>query len=110
MDIDINVMGQRIRSARKLRGMKADTLAEKIGMATESLGHIECGAKKTSLQTLYNISEVLDVSLDYLVGRTVSPTESLLKTYADENSLTQEQEKILLDLARSMIPIIKDNI
>lgn len=108
--MDITTMGQRIRSARKMRGMNVDALAEKIGIAAESLGHIECGAKKTSLQTLLNIADALDVSLDYLAGRTMSPTENLLKTFADEDDLTPEQEKMLLDLAKSMIPIIKNKV
>lgn len=108
--MDITTMGQRIRSARKMRGMNVDALAEKIGIAAESLGHIECGAKKTSLQTLLNIADALDVSLDYLAGRTLSPTENLLKTFADEDELTPEQEKMLLDLAKSMIPIIKNKV
>ena len=108
--MDITTMGQRIRSARKMRGMNVDALAEKIGIAAESLGYIECGAKKTSLQTLLNIADALDVSLDYLAGRTLSPTENLLKTFADEDDLMPEQEKMLLDLAKSMIPIIKNKV
>ena len=108
--MDIVTMGQRIRSARKMRGMNADELAAKIGIAVESLGHIECGAKKTSLQTLLNIADVLDVSLDYLAGRCLTPTENLLKSFAEDEKLTPEQEKMLLDLAKSMIPIIKNKI
>lgn len=50
MDINIVIMGQRIRAARKMKHMSADALAEKIGIAAESLGHIECGSRKPSLQ------------------------------------------------------------
>lgn len=41
MDIDFVLTGQRIREARKFRGWTADVLAEKVGLATESLRHIE---------------------------------------------------------------------
>ena len=41
--MDIVTIGQRIRSARKMRGMNADELAVKIGIAVESLGHIAYG-------------------------------------------------------------------
>lgn len=110
MDINIVIMGQRIRAARKMKHMSADALAEKIGIAAESLGHIECGSRKPSLQTLYAIAETLEVSLDYLIGRTVSPAEAAVQACLPEYGLTPEQEKLLKDLTKSMIPIIKDKI
>ena len=62
MDIDFILTGQRIREARKFRGWTADFLAEKVGLATESLRHIENASSKPSLQTLYKIATELDVS------------------------------------------------
>lgn len=108
MGIDVQIMGQRIRAARKSRNMTAEQLAEQIGIAMESLGHIECGVRKPSLQTLYRIAEILDVSLDYLTGRTVSPTESQLQNRFSDTGLNAEQEKLLMDLAMCMLPVIKE--
>lgn len=110
MDINILVMGQRVRAARKMRNMTAEALAEKIGIAVESLGHIECGARKPSLQTLYNIALTLDVSMDYLVGRSLSPSETAVQSCLSESGLAAEQERLLMDLTRSMIPVIKNNV
>ena len=110
MDMNIIVMGQRVRAARKLRNMTAEALAEKIGIAVESLGHIECGARKPSLQTLYNIALTLDVSMDYLVGRSLSPIETVVQSCLSESGLTVEQEQLLIDLMRNIIPVIKDNV
>jgi transcriptional regulator with XRE-family HTH domain len=107
LDINILVMGQRIRSARRMRNMTAEVLAEAIGITSESLGHIECGARKPSLQTLYNLALTLDVSMDYLVGRTLSPSETVVHSSLTESNLTAEQEKLLMDLVRSIIPVIK---
>ena len=108
MDMNIIVMGQRVRTARKLRNMTAEALAEKIGIAVESLGHIECGARKPSLQTLYNIALTLDVSMDYLVGRVLSSSETVVQSCIAECGLAAEQERLLMDLARSMIPVIQN--
>ena len=110
MDINILVMGQRVRAARKIRNMTAETLAGRIGIAVESLGHIECGARKPSLQTLYNIALALDVSMDYLVGRSLSPSETAVQSCLLESGLAAEQERLLMDLTRSMIPVIKNNV
>ena len=67
MDIDFTLTGQRIREARQCRGWTADVLAEKVGLATESLRHIENASSKPSLQTLFRIATELDVSLDYIL-------------------------------------------
>ena len=60
-------------------------------------------ARKLSLSLLFNIAEVLGASLDYMTGRTESSGDALLHECADHNDLTPE----LLELSRSMIPIIK---
>ena len=101
------LMGQRVRAARKMKQMNTDELAEKVGVAVESIGHIECGARKPSLTLLFNIAEVLEVSLDYLTGRTENSSDTLFHECADHNGLTPDQEQMLLELCRSMIPIIK---
>jgi transcriptional regulator with XRE-family HTH domain len=69
MEINIVLTGQRIRAARKEKKVSSEVLAEKVGIAVESLWHIENGARNTSLQTLCNIAEALDVPVDYLLGR-----------------------------------------
>ena len=107
MDINIVLMGQRIRSTRKEKNISSEFLAEKVGIAVESLWHIENGARNTSLQTLCNIAEALDVSVDYLIGRLDSPTEAAVRASASTHHLNEEQTRTLLDLCESMIPIIK---
>ena len=97
MEISAILMGQRVRSARKAKEMSTEELAEKVGVAVESIGHIECGARKPSLNLLYNIAEVLGVSLDYLTGRTENSSDALLHECADSNDLTGEQEQMLLE-------------
>ena len=107
MEISAILMGQRVRAARKMKQMNTDELAEKVGVAVESIGHIECGARKPSLTLLFNIAEVLEVSLDYLTGRTENSSDAVSHECADHNGLTPDQEQMLLELCRSMIPIIK---
>jgi len=105
--MDIVLMGKRIREARKARGMTAEQLAEKIGIATESLRHLECAARKPSLQTLYNIANVLDCSLDFLTGRSLSLEELLVQKGIESEELTEEQRKLLLEAATHLMPFIK---
>ena len=58
-------MGQRVRAARKMKQTNSDELAEKVGVAVESIGHIECGARKPILTLLFNIEEVPEYDPHY---------------------------------------------
>lgn len=106
MDINYVEVGRRIRDARKHRGLTAETLSEKVGLATDSLRHIEIAASYPSLQTLYRIAAVLEVSLDYITGRTPTLTDSLVLEYG----LTTQQEDMLRDMIECLIPIITERV
>lgn len=108
MDINAVLMGKRIRAARRSKNITSDALAEQVNIAVESLWHIENGARKTSLTTLVKIAAVLDVSLDYLVGRSDSPINTVIAPCAEAHRLTEAQTKLLLELCESMIPVIRN--
>ncbi len=110
MSLNAEVMGQRIKSARKMRNMSVATLAEKINYTDISLNHIECGVSRPSLATLYNIANVLDVSMDYLSGRTATSQEAAVKRIAADEELSQAQEEMLTELVKGLIPAIKKKI
>lgn len=106
MDIDYYEVGRRIRSVRKRHGMTAEHLSEKIGIATESLRHIENASSKPSLPTLYRIATTLGVSMDYVTGRTPTLIDNLLIEYG----LPEKQECVLREIIDSMLPIISRHI
>lgn len=106
--MDTVMIGKRIRLARRKHNMTADVLAEQINLEVASLRHIECGARKTSLQTLINIADVLDVSLDYLTGRTPSPTDIVNPDIISSEQLTKEQKIMLESLVKHLLPFIKE--
>ena len=62
MSTNLHVMGNRIRTARQFRKLTAEQLSEQLGIATESLRHIENGTRRPSYALLDNISDILDVS------------------------------------------------
>ena len=110
MEINKIAMGQRIRTIRRDKNISSEALAEKLDIAVESLWHIETGARNTSLGTLRKIAVELDVSLDYLVGRTESPVAAIADATAAKHGLTDAQAIMLRDLCESMIPIIKNKV
>lgn len=79
MYYDPKESGRRIQTMRNSMGLTQEQLAERLNIATSTLGNIERGSKGISMDLAVEISIVLDVSLDYLVlGRkrkTLSPKE-----------------------------------
>lgn len=65
--MDYYAIGQRIRNKRKLSMLSQEELAEKIGISTTHMSHIETANTKLSLQVLVNIAEALQVSTDELL-------------------------------------------
>ena len=52
MSTNLHVMGNRIRTARQFRKLTAEQLSEQLGIATESLRHIENGTRRPSYALL----------------------------------------------------------
>ncbi|MCI2105467.1 MAG: helix-turn-helix domain-containing protein [Intestinimonas sp.] len=59
-------IGLKIAYYRKLRGLTQEELAEQVGLTPAFIGHVEAPNinKAVSLDTLFDIAEVLDISPD----------------------------------------------
>lgn len=68
MYYDLEMSGKRIRGLRDAKGYTQERLAEEIGMSQKTIAAIEKGKKGTTIDTLVAIAEVLESSLDYIVG------------------------------------------
>ncbi len=66
--MDYVQLGKRVRIRRQVLELTQEELAEKISVSTSFIGHIERGSRKLSVDTLYDICKVLDVSADFLLG------------------------------------------
>lgn len=67
MDMNYYEIGQRIRQARKARGLSQEKLAEIIGISTTHMSHIETANTKMSLPTFAEIASVLEMRTDELL-------------------------------------------
>ncbi|MBN2381195.1 LexA family transcriptional regulator [candidate division WOR-3 bacterium] len=61
------LVGQRIRAARRERGLNQDELSLKLGIHRNSLVRYERGERRIDVNLLYRIAEALEVSLHWLV-------------------------------------------
>ena len=68
-------IGARIRRQREHIGLTQEQLGEACDLSSSFIGHIERGSRKLSVESLYKLSSVLGVSVDYLLfGRMLQET------------------------------------
>lgn len=63
------LFGERLRNRRIEKKMTQDELAKKLGMGRSNVGHMENGRTIPTADVLQKIADVLDVTIDFLLGR-----------------------------------------
>ncbi|MEE1043205.1 MAG: helix-turn-helix transcriptional regulator [Clostridia bacterium] len=66
-EYDYISLGKRIRKIRTKKHLTQEQLAEACELSAAHIGHIERGTRALSIESLITISNVLDVSTDYLL-------------------------------------------
>ena len=71
---DRHTFGSRLKQVRKDRKLRQRDLAESLGVAQTTIANYEQGTRFPDEGVLWRIAEILDVSLDFLLGRADTPT------------------------------------
>ena len=101
--MDYYAIGQRIRKVRKARGLSQEELAEKVGISTTHMSHIETGNTKMSLPIFAALASALETRADELLhedspaGRSAS-MEHIAEMIGD---CTTQQIRIVEDIIRA---------
>lgn len=111
VEIDYMAVAKRIKKVRKSRGVTQQQLAERCGYSTAQIGNTERG-KSSSLRLLYRVALVLEVPLDYLVGRPLETDkdfgiESIQKIY---ERATPKMKNILRESFEGQYQILCKNL
>ena len=62
--------GKRLNELRKKSGLSQEELARKVGVHTNVLGRYEREEAKPSIDIATKLADSLNISLDYLIGKT----------------------------------------
>ena len=68
IDDDTFDFGARLQKTRNLMGFTQEQLAQKLGVSKQTISSYESNAKKPSILTARGLAQVLNCSLDYLMG------------------------------------------
>lgn len=99
--MDLTAIGRRIKSERRSLGLTQEGLSEMINVTPHYIYEIERGMKAMSIETLINLSEALELSVDYILfgvqRRNLGRIYQMLDEMSDERRLRAEEafEKLI---------------
>lgn len=64
----MKILGAKIKELRTERGLSQKQLAEKIGVAANTVSQYESGQSKTSIDILAILAVELDTTTDFILG------------------------------------------
>ncbi len=91
-------LGKRIKQLRKAKGYTQETLAEKLDIATSSLGYLETGKYYPAPENAENIAAALGVEVhDLFYFKNVENKEELIQEIKNKvDFLKDDNEKLLI--------------
>ncbi|QWI52537.1 helix-turn-helix domain-containing protein [Bacillus mycoides] len=89
------ILSIRIKELRKERKWSQKELGEKVEVSESFVSKVESGKKQPSREVTTKIAEVLNVTTDYLLGRSEDP------------ELNEEEDKIVSEEGKNMLAIIE---
>ena len=96
-EVDLNGIGKRIQSRRKQQGYTQEQLAEMMNVSIQMVSNLERGNKAIRIDNLINLSQILDVSTDYILTG---------KATADDNEALTSRIAQLSPKDRKMIEMM----
>lgn len=102
--IDYAAIGRRIQSYRLKKELTQEYIAEKAGVSIPHLSRIENGSGKPSLQTLVNICNVLNVTIDDIMQDNITASKLKLtnRLYQITNDCTTDELNMFTDIIQTI--------
>lgn len=99
----INLFGDILRELREENKMTQEDLGKLINVTKQAIYNYEKGDNEPNLTTLVKLSDIFNVSLDFLLGRTKQRQNLLIKNQLLLDTLNDKNKKrILLDMCKSL--------
>lgn len=101
-------LGQNITRLRKLQKLSQNGLGKEIGTSGDIIGRYERDEVKPSIEVASKIADILNVSIDYLVGKTtVEVDKSILKRVLEVQQMDNEDKEHILYTIDALIKNVK---
>lgn len=100
-----NTLSERLEECRKKKGVKQSEAADRINVHRSMISYYESGTRKPNLEDLIMLADFYNVSIDYLVGRTDTPTtDKDLRFVCDYTGLSDKTVTLLHSRIKERAP------
>lgn len=92
-------LGDNMMLLRKKKGFSQAELGKMIGTSGDVVGRYERGDISPSIEVVSKIADALEVSVDYLIGKTKMELDAdTMRRLEDISSLSEENKKFVLNI------------
>ena len=105
VDIEMEDFAERLRELRTARGLTQTRLAELLGMPARSYNRWERGGHVPHLAMALKIADILQVTLDELVGRNEPSSNPLIRNH-ELHQLVQEVDGLPDEDQRALMTVM----
>ena len=95
-EVDLIGIGRRIQNRRKQKGYTQEQLAEMMNVSIQMVSNLERGNKAIRIDNLVNLSQILDISTDYIL--TGKETTDDIQTLTAHIAQLPEKERRMVEL------------
>ncbi len=101
-NVDLKLIGQRIKEARVKKGWSQEELAEIINVATPFISRVERGGTSINLRRLAQISVALDVPIEELITGVIKEDYRYLdKDFYDVlQKCSKDKQRLIYNIAK----------
>ena len=103
-NIDYKELGKRIRAERRKQDLTQETLAEMAEISDSFMGHIERGGRTLSIETLAELANALNMSIEYIICGEYNYQPNMLpeEVYVALNRMSGNQRKAFLGIMKTL--------
>jgi len=94
--VEDDQFGDRLIAAREARGLNQTELAQRAGLQPAAIGHFERNRRKPSFANVRALAKALNISSDYLLGRTTEMQGATTAFRGEEQLSDADREHIQL--------------
>jgi len=87
-------MGRRLKESREKKGYKQNRIAKLLGIHNSTLAKYESGEREPDLSTITSLSEMYEVTVNYLISGEVESTELPFNIDPDRLKLVEALGKL----------------
>ena len=102
-------LGNRITEMRKNKGLSQAALGRLVGKSGDVIGRYERGTMSPSIEVVFKLAEALEISIDYLTGKTAIELDNqMLKRLEEIGKMSKEDKSVVYRVVDALI--IENNI